>query len=63
MATATKTSLESKHLGNSDYFMIIDSSILDSLIVHRARCEWTGTSVIEVNIENERFTVVCLRCR
>ena len=28
-------------------------------IVGKARCKWTSRSVDEVNIENERFTVVC----
>ena len=32
---------------------------LASFIVDRARCKWTGGSAVEVNIENERFTVVC----
>ena len=27
----------------------------------RARCKWTGRSAVEVNIENERFTVMCSR--
>ena len=36
---------------------------LASFIVDRARCKWTGRSAVEVNIENERFTVVCSRCR
>ena len=34
-----------------------------SFFVDRARCKWTGRSAVEVNIENERFTVVCSRCR
>ena len=46
-AKATKTS----HLGNGDF------------IVDRSRCKWTGRSAVEVNIENERFAVVCSRCR
>ena len=55
-------SLESKiRLGNGDYFVIYASSSYP--IVDRARCKWTGRSAIEVNIENERFTVVCSRCR
>ena len=29
--------------------------------VERARCKWTGISAVEVNIENERFTVVFSR--
>ena len=56
LMTATKTSLENKHLGNADYFTIIASS---SFIVDRASCNWTGRSAVEANIENERFTVVC----
>ena len=71
MATAKKTSLENKHLGNGDYFVIIASSS-DALlttfrleyVVDRARCKWTGKSTVEVNIEDERFTVVVRsRCR
>ena len=57
-------SLESKIcLGNGDYFVIYASSSYP--IVDRARCKWTGRSLsaIEANIENERFTVVCSRCR
>ena len=48
-ATATKTSLENKHLGNGDYFVIIASCC----IVNRARCKWTGRSVVEINIEKD----------
>jgi len=29
----------------------------------RARGKWTGRSAVEGNIENERFAVVCSRCR
>ena len=36
---------------------------LVSVVVDRARCKWTGRSVVEVIIENERFIVVCSRCR
>ena len=32
-------------------------------MVDRARCKWTGRSAVEVNIQNERFTVVCSRCQ
>ena len=32
-------------------------------IVDRSRCKWTGRSAVEVNIENERLTVACSRCR
>ena len=71
MATTKKTSLENKHLGNGDYFVITASSSHALLatfrleyVVDRARCKWTGRSTVEVNIEDERFTiVVCSRCR
>ena len=47
MATTTKTSLENKHFGNSDFFVIIASSshlllLTDGLV-----------EAVEVNIENE----------
>ena len=29
----------------------------------KARYKWTGGSAVEVNIENDRFTMVCSRCR
>jgi len=29
----------------------------------RSRCKRTGRSAVEVNIENEKFAVVCSRCR
>ena len=32
-------------------------------IIDSARCKWTGRSTVEVNIENERFTVVYSRYR
>jgi len=54
---ATKTSLEKKHLGNGDCFAIIASSS------RRLCCKWTARSAVEVNVDNERFTVVCSRCR
>ena len=31
---------------------------LTSFVVDREGCKWTGRSAVEVNIENERFTVV-----
>ena len=56
MATATKTSLENKHFGNSDCFVIIaPSSHLLLLTEHSANGLVKG---VEVNIGNERFTVV-----
>ena len=52
MATTTKTSLENKHLGNSDFFVIIaSSSHLLLLTEHAANGLVEG--VDEVNIENE----------
>ena len=57
-----ETSLENKHLGNGGYFRNY-CFFLASFIVDRARCKWTGRSAVEQNIENERFTVVCSRCR
>ena len=57
MATATKTSLENKHFGNSDRFVFIaSSSHLLLLTEHAANGLVEG---VEVNIENERFSVVC----
>ena len=51
MATATKTSLENKHIGNSDCFVIIAfSSHLLLLREHAANGLVEG---VEVNIENE----------
>ena len=35
-ATATKTSLEHKHFGNGDYFVIVASSSSPSLLTGRA---------------------------
>ena len=61
-ATATKTSLENKHAGNGAYFVVIASSSHPLLIVDGARFKWTGRSVVEVNVDDERFTVVCSRC-
>lgn len=50
-------SLENKRLGNGDYCFF-----LASVIVDRARCKRTDRGAVEVNIENERFTVGCSRC-
>ena len=61
-ATAMETSLENKHLGNGGYFRNY-CFFLASFLVDRARCKWTGRSAVEQNIENERFTVLCPRCR
>ena len=60
MATATKTPLENKHFGNSDCFVLplpfASSSLLLLLTENAANVLVEG---VEVNIENERFTVVC----
>ena len=66
IATATKTSLESKHLRNGDYFVpqinkINPSSSHPLLLTEQCNC--TGRSVVGLNVENERFTVACSRCR
>ena len=58
---ATKTSLENKHLGNGDYFVIIASS--SHPIDDRARCKGTDSNAVELNIANETLTVVCSRRR
>ena len=63
MATAAKTSLENKHLGTGDYFVIVASSPHPCLLTDRARCKWAGRSAFAVNLDNERFTVQCSRCR
>jgi len=55
-ATVTKTSLENKRFRNGDYCFFLVSFIID-----RARCKWTGRSAVKVNMENERFTIVCSR--
>ena len=57
-----KASLEDKHFGRGEYFVIIEL-LRRTFIVHRARCKWTGRGAVEVIIENERFTAVYLRRR
>ena len=37
--------------------------LLPFLIVDKLRYRWTGRSAVVLNRENERFTIVCLRCR
>ena len=58
---AAKTSLENKHLGHDDYITIVASSSHPLLLTEHAA--WTGRSAVERNVENERFSVVCSRCR
>ena len=41
--------------------MIIPSCSHSSVV--KVRCKWTGGSTVEVNIEIEKFTVVCSLCR
>ena len=55
----TKTLIENKHFGNGDYFVIIASSSHPLLLTEYA----ANGLAAGVNIENERFTVVCPRCR
>ena len=46
------------------WWLFCDSCFfLAPFIVDRAHCKWTGISAVQVNYENERFTVVCSRCR
>ena len=61
-ATQTKASLENKHLGNGDYFVMIASSSHSLLLTEHAT-KWIDRSAVEVNVQNERFTVVRSRCR
>ena len=60
--TAKKTSLENKHLGNGDYFVIIASSS-HPLLLTEHDANGPGRSAVEVNIENERLIVGYSRCR
>ena len=63
-ATAGKTSLKNKrYLRNVDYFAIVVFCSHSVLFSDKLRYRWTGRSIVELNIENERFTVVCSRCR
>ena len=57
MVTAAKSSLENKHLRNGDYFEIIPSCSHSILwTIHYKEIGW---SVVEVNVENERFADMC----
>ena len=47
-----QTSFENKRLGNGDNFVVIASSLHPLLLAEH----------VEVNIENQRFTVECSRC-
>lgn len=57
-----KLKIENKHLRKRDYFAMIIPSCSHSSVV-KVRCKWTGGSTVEVNIETEKFTVVCSLCR
>ena len=67
---ATKTSVENKHLGNGDSFVIIASSsrplllteLKKSFIVDRAAEGLVEAPLIEVNIRNEIFTAFLSSC-
>ena len=50
-------------LRKRDYFVIFSSFVLAFYTVENVCYKWTERSAVEVNIENERFTVVCSRCR
>ena len=39
------------------------SSSYPLFLTEHAGNAWTGRSAVEVNTENERFAVVCSRCR
>ena len=62
-ATATKTSVENKHLENGGYFVIIASSSHPLLLTEHAVNGQVEASGVEVNIENGQFTFVCPRSR
>ena len=49
-----------RHLKINIWEMVIIAS--SSFIVDRECCKWTGRRAIEVNVEDERFTVVCSLC-
>ena len=48
---------------NGDHFVPDYCVFFESFNVDRARCKWSGRSAVEVNIENEIFTVVFSRYR
>ena len=43
--------------------IIASSSLHHLLLTEQAACKWTDSSAVVVDIENERFTVMCLRYR
>jgi len=49
--------------GFSGFVFHYFASSLHPLLLIEHRCSWTGRSAVEVNVESERFTVVCSRCR
>ena len=59
---AAKMSLQNKHLGNDDYFVIISSSSHQSILTELA-ANGPVEAPLKLMPENERFTVVCSRCR
>ena len=56
-----QTSFENKRLGNGDNFVVIASSLHPLLLAEHA-VNGLGRGAVEVNIENQRFTVECSRC-
>ena len=63
-ATTDNTSLKNKrYLRNIDYFAIIVFCSHSVLFSDKLCYRWTGMIIVELNIENERFTVVCSRYR
>ena len=58
-----KKSLENKHFGNGDYLVIIAFPSHPFVLLTEHAAKWTGRSAVAVNIDNEKFTVICSRCR
>ena len=59
VTTTDKTSLKIKDFRNDhDYIFLLAFYIVDKL-----RWNWTDRSAVQLNIENERFTVACSSCR
>lgn len=58
-ATVTQTLLENEHLGNGDNLAIIVSSSHPLSLTEHAANGLLEALHVEVNVENERFTVVC----
>ena len=59
-ATADRMSLKNKHVRNGNYFAIIALSSHSILLANYATAG-LDRSAVELNIEDERFTVACPR--